>query len=53
MQMKKEAVSGTGKVNQGLEVTLSWETETRENLRGLDRRGLNGALGSLQHCWGC
>lgn len=26
-----------------------WETETRENLRGLDRRGLNGALAHLQH----
>lgn len=40
MHMKKEAVSGTGKVNQGL------ERETRGKPGGLDRRGLNGALGS-------
>lgn len=61
MHMKKEAVSGTEKVNQGLEVTLvfvrqkpetrgwksplSCETETREHLRGLDRRGLDVARG--------
>lgn len=52
MHMKKEAVSGTEKVNQGLEVTLPCETETREHRRGANRRDFNVVHGASADCWG-
>lgn len=52
MHMKKEAVSGTEKVNQGLEVTLPCETETREHRRGANGRDFNVVHGASADCWG-